>query len=193
MNIIVKTYDGGRICCRPDTSWEREDKDLYVPDSINGYMWTPVLFARISKAGKCIGLKYAPRYYDAVNYGMLLYPSDMLDGSPYGIAAASCADHTSVLPFPMYNTVTLDGGTNVYSVLKDGIEIFRTQEGSRKIIEKALSKASAIVSLRIGDILAIELAPMSLLAGFNDDVQPHETTISGSFCGNPLFSFRIIR
>lgn len=193
MNIIVKTYDGGRICCRPDTSWEREDKDLYVPDGIHAYMWTPVLFARISKAGKCVGRKYASRYYDAVNYGMLLYPSDMLDGSPYGIAAASCADHTSVLPFPLYNTVTLDDGTNVYSVLKDGIEIFRTQEGSREIIEKALSEASCIVSLRTGDILATEIAPLSVLAEFGGDTLEHEIALSGSFCGNPLFSFRMIR
>lgn len=193
MNIIVKTYGGGRICCRPDTSWEREDKDLYVPDTIHGYMWTPVLFARISKAGKCVGRKYASRYYDAVNYGMLLYPSDMLDSSPYGIAAASCADHTSVLPFPMYNTVTLDNGTNVYSVHKDGKEIFRTHVGSRDIIEEALGEASATVSLRIGDILATEIAPLSCLAEFTGDAGVQETVISGSFCENQLFSFRIIR
>lgn len=193
MNIIVKTYDGGRICCRPDTSWEREDKDLYVPDNIHGYMWTPVLFARISKAGKCIGRRYASRYYDAVNYGMLLYPYDLLDSSPYGIAAASCADHTSVLPFPMYNPVTLDDGTNVYSVLKDGEEIFSTYAGSRSIIEDALSEASAVVSLRIGDILAIELAPLSGISECKEDTQGMETSLSGSFCGNALFSFRIIK
>lgn len=191
MNIIVKTY-GSRICCRPDTSWEREDKDLYVPDSIHGYMWAPVLFARISKAGKCVSRRYASRYYDAVNYGMLLYPSDMLDGSQYSIAAASCADHTSVLPFPMYNTVTLESGTNVFSVLKDGKEIFSTQEGSIEIIEDALSEASCIVSLRIGDIIAIELAPLSCLADFSGS-EGQEIAISGSFCENTLFSFRIIR
>ena len=59
--------------CRPDTSWEREDKDLYAPDFVDGYLFSPVLFVRISKAGKCIGRKFAGRYYDAVNYGILLH------------------------------------------------------------------------------------------------------------------------
>ena len=71
MNIVVQTYDG-RVQCRPDTSWEREDRDLFAPDFISAYDFVPVLFARICKAGKCIGGKFAGRYYDAVNYGILL-------------------------------------------------------------------------------------------------------------------------
>ena len=34
MNIVVQTYDG-RVQCRPDTSWEREDRDLFAPDFIS--------------------------------------------------------------------------------------------------------------------------------------------------------------
>ena len=122
MNIIVKAFGTGRFYCRPDTTWEREDKDLYLPDAVTGYLWTPVLFARISKAGKCIGRKFADRYYDAVSYGILLYVKDLLcpaeQNAPEAIslAAASCTDHTSVLPFPMYNKVTLEDGTNIFSV-----------------------------------------------------------------------------
>ena len=165
MNIIVKSYGTGAFYCRPDTSWEREDKDLYLPDPVSGYLWTPVLFARISKAGKCIGRKFSGRYYDAVNYGILLYIKDMLiPGRPCAgpgpgahFAAASCADHTSVLPFPMYDKVTLEDGTNIFSVSKDGKEIYSTSEGSYEIIEDALSQASGLISLRIGDILAVEL------------------------------------
>ena len=72
MNIIVITADG-HVRCRPDTTWEREDKDIYAPEQVSSYSYSPVLFARISKAGKCIGEKFVDRYYDAVNYGMLLY------------------------------------------------------------------------------------------------------------------------
>ena len=167
MNIIVKAFGTGRFYCRPDTTWEREDKDLYLPDAVSGYLWTPVLFARISKAGKCIGRKFADRYYDAVSYGILLYVKDLLcpaeQNAPEAIslAAASCTDHTSVLPFPMYNKVTLEDGTNIFSVSKDGQEIYSTAEGSAEIIEDAISGASALISLRIGDILAVELKEMA--------------------------------
>lgn len=211
MNIIVKSYGTGAFYCRPDTSWEREDKDLYLPDPVSGYLWTPVLFARISKAGKCIGRKFSGRYYDAVNYGILLYIKDMLiPGRPCAgpgpgahFAAASCADHTSVLPFPMYDKVTLEDGTNIFSVSKDGKEIYSTSEGSYEIIEDALSQASGLISLRIGDILAVELREMSMLADFAarqnapDPVAgtpgTSSTAISGTFCGNELFRFKMIK
>ena len=55
MNIIVKPYSGQHCYCRPDTTWERENKDFYVPDGVENLRWAPVLFARISKAGKHIG------------------------------------------------------------------------------------------------------------------------------------------
>ena len=211
MNIIVKSYGTGAFYCRPDTSWEREDKDLYLPDPVSGYLWTPVLFARISKAGKCIGRKFSRRYYDAVNYGILLYIKDMLiPGRPCAgpgpgahFAAASCADHTSVLPFPMYDKVTLEDGTNIFSVSKDGKEIYSTSEGSYEIIEDALSQASGLISLRIGDILAVELREMSMLADFaarQNAPDPaagtpgtSSTEINGTFCGNELFRFKMIK
>lgn len=211
MNIIVKSYGTGAFYCRPDTSWEREDKDLYLPDPVSGYLWTPVLFARISKAGKCIGRKFSGRYYDAVNYGILLYIKDMLiPGRPCAgpgpgahFAAASCADHTSVLPFPMYDKVTLEDGTNIFSVSKDGKEIYSTSEGTYEIIEDALSQASGLISLRIGDILAVELREMSMLADFAARQNAPDpaagtpgtpsTEISGTFCGNELFRFKMIK
>lgn len=194
MNIIVKPYGTERCCCRPDTSWEREDRDLFVPDFISGYSWTPVLFARISKAGKCIGRKFASRYYDAIGYGILLYADDMLDGSPEGFACASCMDHTSVLPFPMYDKVTLESGQNIFSVAVDDREIYSTCEGSAGMIEDALAAASGMVSLRIGDLAVMELAPIAGLVRRETSGQAQEngTEISGTFCGNELFRFKII-
>ena len=73
MNIIVKPY-GSELCyCRPDTTWERENRDFYVPEGIGNISWAPVIFARVSKAGKCISPKFASRYFDAFGFGMLMY------------------------------------------------------------------------------------------------------------------------
>ena len=73
MNIIVKPYGSNLCYCRPDTTWERENKDFYSPECVNDIYWTPVVFARVSKAGKCVGRKFVERYYDGVGCGMLLY------------------------------------------------------------------------------------------------------------------------
>ena len=73
MNIIVKPYGSSTCYYRPDTTWERENKDFYSPECVNEIYWTPVVFARISKAGKCVGKKFVERYYDGVGCGMLMY------------------------------------------------------------------------------------------------------------------------
>ena len=191
MNIIVKTHEG-RCYCRPDTTWEREDRDLFSPDSVNSYLYTPVLFARICKAGKCIGRKFAERYYDSIGYGILLYDGTLMDGSAMAYAASSCRDQTSVLPFPMYNRVTLQEGSNEFTVEKDGSELFRTSCGSQKMIEDAVSEVSHTVSLRIGDMVAVELADPAPLAGKGELGKARdEIRITGTFCGNALFGFSI--
>ena len=115
MNITVQTF-GGTICCRPDTTWERENRDFFSPGCVSSIHWSPVVFARISKAGKCVGEKFASRYYDAMGFGMLMYIGDFLPD----IASSSCADHTTILPFPLYNTIVFDNPDNVFSVNADG-------------------------------------------------------------------------
>ena len=196
MNIIVKTVSG-RCYCRPDTSWEREDKDLFSPDHVNSFLYSPVLFARICKAGKCVGRKFAGRYYDSVGYGMLLYAGDMFDGSPLSYASSSCLDHTSVLPFPMYNRITLEEKSNAFVLQKDGKEIFSFSDGNTDMIEDAISEATMSVSVRIGDMIAIELAGPAILSCRENPEQGGENReckneIRGSFCGNGLFCFNII-
>ena len=70
MNIIVKPYGSGLCYCRPDTTWERENKDFYSPECVKELHWSPIIFVRISKAGKCIGGKFASRYYDEFALGV---------------------------------------------------------------------------------------------------------------------------
>ncbi len=178
MNIIVQNCDG-RIICRPDTTWERENKDIYTPDFVTGWDYAPVFFARISKAGKCVGEKFAGRYYDAVSYGMLLYPRIEAGDVDTGIL-----DHSSILPFPMYNRAVLESGENRFELCCDGTEIYSTCVGSEAMIEAAIVRASAYISLRIGDIIAIELAPPAPLTAST-------AYIAATYCDNPLFDFYI--
>ncbi len=185
MNIIVKPYGSDLCYCRPDTTWERESRDFYSPECVNEVMWAPVVFARVSKAGKCIGEKFASRYYDAVGCGMLMYGSN-------DIAFASCIDHTSILPSPMYNPVVLEeqktltvefGHSDRASEQSDLV-----LENAKCMLETAICKASQLTSLRIGDYVAVELAPLALLAEKSAD----EVRVKGTFCENEIFDFKII-
>lgn len=182
MNIIVRPYGKDSCYCRPDTTWERENRDLYSPDCVNEWYWTPVVFARISKAGKCISPKFAERYYDSVNFGMLLYAGNS------ETAFSSCADRTSILPAPLYNPVVLENEDNMFEVLKQGETIFKTGTMHRNLMEDSICRASQMTSLRIGDMVAVELTPVSLLA----DRTEGEIRLEAAYCGNSLSDLRII-
>ena len=124
MNIIVKPY-GSELCyCRPDTTWERENKDFYSPECVNEIYWTPVVFARVSKAGKCVGKKFVERYYDGVGCGMLLYCGtsglSVNSGDPRLLTQTppSRGWHVTSVHLPIQNTSTTpyDGSAGVRSL-----------------------------------------------------------------------------
>lgn len=181
MNIIVRPYGGEKCYCRPDTTWERENKDFYVPECSESLYWTPVLFARVNKAGKCIGKKFVSRYYDAIGCGVLLYTGQ-------DIAFASCADHTSLLPMPLYNPVVLEGEDNALEVCLNGSSIWNEKILSKDKLEDTVCMASALTSLRIGDFVAVELAPVQKLVSRDEGNAP----LKVSYCGNDLFDLKII-
>lgn len=193
MNIIVKPY-GSELCyCRPDTTWERENRDLYSPECVNAWEWTPVLFARISKAGKCISPKFISRYYDSLNFGALLYIGSA------DIASGSCADHTSILPLPQLIPSTFESEGNKVQFLKNDEAIFSLEVPGKDTMEQnavklltelesAICKASQLTSLRIGDYVAIELAPKSTLAEKTEG----SLNFKATFGENELFGFKVI-
>ena len=124
MNIIVKPYGSDLCHCRPDTTWERENKDFYSPECVNEIYWTPVVFARISKAGKCVGSKFVGRYYDAVGCGMLLYCGtsglSVNSGAPRLLSQTppSRGWHVTSVQQPIQNTPTtsFEGSAGVRSL-----------------------------------------------------------------------------
>ncbi len=201
MNIIVRIAEGKYIV-RPDTTWERDNEDIYVPEFVNRLSWTPVLFARISKPGRSVGEEFAERYYDGIGYGVLLYPEDMCDGSEAGFACANCLDHTSFLPFPVYNKVTLDRPGNVFDLrLNDSAVIFSHSCASSQAIRNAIAEATRYIYIRTGDIIAIELQARKPLcardtvgdsAAFGDFIPCSRANLKATFCENETIDFDII-
>lgn len=191
MNITVKTYCSAGYVCRPDTTWERESKDFFSPEYVRNILYSPVLFARISKAGKFISEKFVSRYYDGLNFGILLYPGNILEEK--GVAQASVLDHTSILPFPLYGKEAIASEGNEFLFRKDGEVLFsiRTGEGTDLIaaMESCITESSMYVSQRIGDLVAVELAGPQPLMSENEK----RAGISATFCDGTLFGLSIVR
>lgn len=190
MNIVVITSNG-KCIVRPDTTWERDNEDFFPPEFVDRLSYSPVLFARISKPGRSVGEKFADRYYDGIGYGVLLYPQDLVDGSETGYACASCLDHTTFLPFPLYNKITLGQGNEFKLYVSKGTtpsrRIFVHDAGTAQMIEAAIAEATKYVYVRSGDILAIELKPRRALCRRADG----EVSVKGKYCGNITMDFRI--
>ena len=60
--------------------------------------------------------------------------------------------------------------------------------GAKDLLEDALCKASELISLRIGDFVAVELASPAALARREDE----EVAVKGTFCEKEIFDFKII-
>lgn len=188
MNILVKPYGSDMFHCRPDTTWERENKDFFSPECVNEIYWTPVVFARVCKAGKCVGSKFVERYYDAVGCGLLMYCSGQAIRQ-----LSHIVDKTSILPHPLFQPVVLEDEKEFTVSTKvagtgSNAEASVILSGAKHLLEDALCKASELTSLRIGDFIAVEMAAPAALARREDG----GGAVKGTFCDNEIFDFRII-
>ena len=183
MNIIIKPYDSNLCYCRPDTTWEKESRDLYIPEGVDKVMWAPVVYAKVSKAGKCVSPKFVKRYYDLVGFGALVYCDDE------NIAFSSCMDHSSLMPLPSLNPSVLENGEGTLEISAGTATLRINSDQKMQIaLEEAICKASERVSLRIGDIVAVELSELKVLA----DRAESETTFKAEYNRSGLFDLKVI-
>ena len=118
-----------------------------------------------------------------VGFGILAYSDDK------DIAYSSCIDHTSILPLPLFNPVIFENEENTFNFkIGEKSAAITISADIKENLEKAICKASARVSLRIGDMVALELAPPETAINRTDE----EVHLKGEFCENSLFDFKMI-
>ena len=136
----------------PDSALIMPGKPTFLPDFSN--MWTMVAYPafRVSRLGKNISPKFAPRYYDAVTLALRICPMDMVDelkrcpDGPGGLAGLidNCLTlgEWQALPANGSDKLTFNvGAVTVESCLDE------------MMVDKALSLISSYATLKIGDIL----------------------------------------
>ena len=160
MNIIVRTASG-RVHVRPDNTLDRYSWDFYVPDGIGTVSASPVVFARITRPGKCVGVKFASRYFEGCGAGVLLYPEELACEGPEGFADAIRLDQSSCLPDASVGT--LEGAFEVRAEVSGGsgadVLFSGTADGADRMLAEAIAEVSVLTLVRTGDLVAVELAP----------------------------------
>lgn len=159
MNVVVLT-SSGRTVVRPDTTRIKEGEDIYLPADVTCVSWSPVVFAKVSRPGRCVATRFAPRYWDAAGVGALLYPENYIDSGPEGFACASCLDHTTLLtaPFADRNAVQ-----NMDFELRAGPDEAFGATLSTMWLDAALAKVSEHCFLRNGDYVCVEIEQRKML------------------------------
>jgi len=157
MNIVVVPFCSDGYYCRPDTTLEKEPKDYYLPDVVTELSAAPVIFIKITKAGKSIGEKFAGRYYDSFGAGLLLYAENiLLTETPTAFSEATSLDSSSYLPSDVKPIAAI---THFACKLQiNGIDAVDMSVDDTIIpyINEFISLISSRTSLRIGDIIAFE-------------------------------------
>ena len=162
MNIIIKPYNPqeGLFYFKPDTTLNRDYTNLYLPHFIKRVEAKELFYTRIDRAGKGIAERYASRYFSKGNYALSISiapdifpnatPSQAPSTAPNATPsqAASATPSAAIINRSVANSIDY----SFYSMPAEKIE-------DPQLIEefcKYIAQITEIISLRTGDIIAIE-------------------------------------
>lgn len=170
MNIIIKPYNPqeGLFYFKPDTTLNRDYTNLYLPHFIKRVEAKELFYTRIDRAGKGIAERYASRYFSKGNYALSIsiapdiFPNAAPSTAPSTRPSATPSQASSAMPSQaasatpsaaiINRSVANSIDYSFYSMPAEKIE-------DPQLIEefcKYIAQITEIISLRTGDIIAIE-------------------------------------
>ena len=182
MNIIIKPYNPqeGLFYFKPDTTLNRDYTNLYLPHFIKRVEAKELFYTRIDRAGKGIAERYASRYFSKGNYALSISiapdifpnatpsqapstapnatPSQAPSTRPSATPSQASSAMPSQAPSATQSAAIINGSVansidySFYSMPAEKIE-------DPQLIEefcKYIAQITEIISLRTGDIIAIE-------------------------------------
>ena len=154
MNIIIKPYNPqeGLFYFKPDTTLNRDYTNLYLPHFIKRVEAKELFYTRIDRAGKGIAERYASRYFSKGNYALSISIAPDIFPNAAPSATPSAAPNTTPSAAIINRSVANSIDYSFYSMPAEKIE-------DPQLIEefcKYIAQITEIISLRTGDIIAIE-------------------------------------
>lgn len=123
-----------------DSALARDGQPWFVPDFGIDWLWAPALAVRVSRLGKCVGLKFASRYYDAMT---LLFVPRCADPR-WSAGWDTCMDGAAVVGQWVATADCPTVGTTPTDV-------------TMARFDAMVEQASRVMTLRTGDVLALPL------------------------------------
>ena len=156
---------------RSDSSVLRNNDNFYMPTFSSNMQCTVGYMLRVTRLAKCMNEKFASRCYDAVGVAAAFVAQDIVErnctlGRPCG--EAYCFDKSiAVSPESVAPDAVDEGALDI----KIGNSQCSTKLSDIKIsLDKALVKASELLTLKMGDIIYIA-ATESLTPQIGDNIQ----------------------
>ena len=141
---------------RSDSSVLRNNDDFYMPSFSQDMRCTVGYMLRVTRLAKCMNEKFAPRCYDAVGVAVAFVAQDIVErncalGRPCD--EAYCFDKSfAVSPESVAPDQVGEGALQI----KIGNSQSESGLSNLKIsLDKALSKASELLTLKMGDIVYV--------------------------------------
>ena len=150
MNIIIKPYNPqeGLFYFKPDTTLNRDYTNLYLPHFIKRVEAKELFYIRIDRAGKGIAERYASRYFSKGNYALSISIAPDIFPNSAPSQAPSATQSAAIINGSVANSIDY----SFYSMPAEKVE-------DPQLIEqfcKYIAQITEIISLRTGDIIAIE-------------------------------------
>lgn len=154
MNIIIKPYNPqeGLFYFKPDTTLNRDYTNLYLPHFIKRVEAKELFYIRIDRAGKGIAERYASRYFSKGNYALSISIAPDIFPNAAPSQAPSTAPNATPSAAIINGSVANSIDYSFYSMPAEKVE-------DPQLIEqfcKYIAQITEIISLRTGDIIAIE-------------------------------------
>lgn len=166
---------------KPDTALLRNNAPFFYPDFSKDVHHEVELVIKINKVGRCIGEKFASRYYSEVGLGVDFTARDLQQrckekGLPWEIAKAfdfSAPLSSIFLPVENFGSVN----SIPFKLLKNGVVV---QEGNSSDmifrVDRIIAYVSKFLTLKIGDLIytgtPVGVGPVQIndrLQGYIDD------------------------
>lgn len=132
----------------PDSALLLPGRPLFYPDFGGEWMAHPMLAVRLCRLGKHVDIKFASRYYDALSPAFMIRPCDRAGFAEGELSGMDCSiTHGDWLtPAELIDKMVL-------TCEDRSIPVHYSSED----IERAVSAASRLTTIKMGDILLLPL------------------------------------
>ena len=149
----------------PDSSMVRSGNPIFLPDFDSSFSGRFFLAVKISRLGKSVAERFAPRYYSDAAPAMAVFPDDLV--------GEFCTRHLPWTSAACFDRSLIAGDFCLYSSLREnrtftfsytGMEVFVADVPDEAALAKAIHEVSLYNSLKMGDliIVPIDINPIQL-------------------------------